>query len=317
MTNKPTLDTSVVKTLSEQTLYKSLGYVAFDWIVIFATIAVAQMFSSFPVYLLAVLVIANRQHGLLILMHDSSHFRFSRNRKLNDITGELLTAWPLFIRMKAYREKHLAHHKNPNTELDPDFRDDRYLKTRKQILKKLMGDALALNTFGQLAEIKRLKTETTTTYKVLRALFYVALATTLTLTGTWKLYLLYWILPSFTWLKVVLRLRAISDHTGVQAKEKPFDTRTIVPNLFDRIFLAPHNCSYHLGHHIYAAVPCYNLVQLHNAIMKDSDMASKAHISHGYLNMLCEFPWSEKEIPECEAKYNLNFTQGYPEKKQA
>jgi fatty acid desaturase len=311
-TEKNNLTPETLKTLSKQNLAKSLSLVAFDWAVIAGTIALTQNFWSLPLYLLAVLVIGNRQHGLLILMHDSSHFRFSRNRKLNDFFGEFLTAWPLFIRMKAYREKHLAHHKNPNTEMDPDFREDRYPQTRKQILIKLLGDGLALNTLQQFEEIKRLKTETSTTYKTLRISFYLALAVALTVTGTWKPYLLFWIVPSFTWLKVVLRLRAISDHTGVQAKEKPFDTRTIVPTLMDRIFLAPHSCSFHVGHHIYAAVPCYNLGKLHKAIMSHPEMGPKVHISKGYVNMLMEFPWSQEDIATFEKTKGLNFTTGYP-----
>jgi fatty acid desaturase len=313
MSTKLNVNPEIIKKLSEQNALKSLSLIAFDWISIAAVIALSVNYWNPFLYVLAVMIIANRQHGLLILMHDSSHFRFSRNRKLNDIMGEGLTAWPLFIRMKAYREKHLAHHQKANTSEDPDFRPERYPQTRKEILKKVVGDGLAINTLEQLEEIKRLRTKTSTTYQALRIAFYIAVAAGLTAIGGWKIFLMYWVVPSFTWLKVALRLRSVSDHTGVQDREKPFDTRTIVPSLFDKLFLAPHSSSYHLGHHIYAAVPCYNLKKLHYALMEVPEIRAKAHVSNGYHNMLMEFPWDKKDIASHEEKFGLSFSRGYPE----
>lgn len=300
-----------VKLLSEQNLLKSLSHVLFDWAVIAAIIFVVESAFSIPLYILAVMLIANRQHGLLILMHDASHFRFSRNRKLNDMVAELFTAWPLFIRMLAYRERHLAHHKHTNTALDPDFRSERYPQKRGQILKMLIRDALALNTLEQFREIKRLSVQTSVSYKRFRLLFYVVLFSGITLLGVWPEFLMYWIVPAFTWLKVCLRLRSVADHTGLQAKPAPFDTRTVVPNLFDRLFLAPHSSSYHFGHHNYAAVPCYNLKKLHALLMK-SDMGPQIHVTNGFIGLLKEFPRNAAEIPLTEKTYGLSFTKNLP-----
>jgi fatty acid desaturase len=312
MAIKHYIDPAIVKKYSHPEYLHSLSMIAFDWIAIFTVIAICQYFFNPFTYIVAVMLIANRQHGLLILMHDSSHFRFSTNRKLNDITGELLTAWPLFIRMKAYREKHMQHHQFANTDKDPDFRKDRYLKTRKEVLIALLRDGLALNTLGQLEEIKRLKTNTSRNYKLARLGFYLSLAITLTAFGLWKLYLLYWIVPAFTWLKVCLRLRAIADHTGVQNREQPFDTRTVVPSWFDRLFLAPHGCSYHIIHHGYAAVPCHRLKKLHGIMMQHPEVPGKAHITYGFHNLILEFPKDISSTEQQEKRLGLSFSANYP-----
>lgn len=309
--NKIILSPEALKEISKQNVFKSLGQIAFDWLVILSVIALTQSYFHWALYIVAVMVIANRQHGLLILMHDSSHFRYSRNKALNDFLGELLTAWPLFIRMRAYRERHLAHHQHSNTLQDPDFRPERYPRFRGAIIKMLVKDALALNTLEQFKEITRLKVHTSGLYKTLRALFYVTAIATITYFNAWTVVFMYWIVPAFTWLKVCLRMRSIADHTGLQHNEAPYDTRTIVPTLFDRIFFAPHSSSYHFGHHMYAAVPCYNLKKLHALIMH-ADVDRRVHVTPGFFALLQEFPRHEAELHEIEKTKKVSLTQNMP-----
>jgi fatty acid desaturase len=226
-------------------------------------------------------------------MHDSAHHRLATSKLLNDVFGELFCAWPMFFRMAAYRENHLLHHRYPNTPVDPDFRPGRFPKSGREIVKMLLGDVTAFHTIEQLGELKRLKKPTTLRTKLLRLAYYAALAAVLTYLGLWKVYLLYWIVPLFTWLKLVLRVRAIADHAGVETREHPFSTRTIIPNWFDRAFLAPRNCSYHLGHHLYQTVPWYNLKRLHAELMKDPTFQKRARITRGFWRLFLEFPWRE------------------------
>ena len=297
--------------LSEQNFGKSMMHVSFDWISIALIIYFAQMYFNPITYILAVMLIANRQHGLLIQMHDCSHFRFSPNRRLNDITGDLLTAWPLFIQMKAYREKHLSHHRHSNTDKDPDFTIARYPKFRGDILVMLLKDLFALNTFAHFKQIKQLQVKTSLTQKIIRALYYVVALSLIVHFGAFKGFLLFWVVPTFTWLKVCLRFRSISDHTGLQHNEGPFDTRTVIPNLFDRLFLAPHYSSYHFGHHTFGAVPCYNLKKLHIEIMKSKD-AHLVHITNGFWELLNEFPTDEANISIVEKAKNVSLTINMP-----
>lgn len=72
-------------------------------------------------YPIALVVIGARQHALLILMHDATHYLAASKRGLNEWLGELLTAAPMFVSMQNYRVNHLAHHQQLNTDADPDW----------------------------------------------------------------------------------------------------------------------------------------------------------------------------------------------------
>lgn len=295
------LSVARVRELSQMSTARALVATALTWGLILLTIWGAERVNHPVVYVIAVMFIANQQHSLLIQMHDAAHKRLSKNRIVNELVGELFCAWPMFFRMAAYRDNHKIHHKHANTALDPDFRPGRFPKTQKEILKMLLRDVTALNTVEQLGELKRLKKPTTKKVLVLRVLFFGATIAAVTALGLWKIYLLYWIVPLFTWLKVVLRMRAIADHAGVHDQPHPFDTRTVIPNLFDRIFLAPRNCSYHLGHHLYSTVPWYNLKKLHVDLMANQEFAKRCRITRGFWRLFLEFPWDEKQVKSLTA----------------
>ncbi len=78
-------------------------------------------------YILAVIVIGSRINGLGALMHDAAHYRGYANRKLNDFIGEML-ALPTSASMAGYRNSHFAHHRELNSENDPDWQRNVGLK---------------------------------------------------------------------------------------------------------------------------------------------------------------------------------------------
>ncbi len=285
------LPASLLKELAKTNAVYSLWLIALDWAAILGAIYLCQRFWNPLFYVVTVMWIGNRQHSLAIQMHDASHSLISKKRWINDPIGEVLCAWPMFFRMAAYRENHIRHHRFTNTAQDPDFRPERFPSNRPLVIRMLLRDLVGLGTIDQLRELKRLKKAgQSRQVAVARILFYALAAAALTLLGGWKLFLLYWLVPIFTWLKVVLRLRAIADHAGLQDQAHPFNTRTVVPNLFDRAFLAPRSCSYHLGHHFYGTVPSYNLKKLHYALMDNPVVAAHARITYGFINLLKEFP---------------------------
>jgi fatty acid desaturase len=289
------LPIEIVRELSRPKAWVAVGTTILTWSLIVSAAWLCEAHFNPLLYVVVVMWIGNQQHSLLIQMHDGSHHRLAKNRYLNDVFAELACAWPMFFRMAAYRENHMLHHRYANTDRDPDFRPERFPKSGREIVKMLLGDVTALNTVAHLGELKRLKKQTSLSTKLLRIAYYVALAAALTYFGAWKAYLLYWIVPLFTWVKVVLRMRAIADHAGVETREFPFNTRTVIPNLFDRMFLAPRNCSYHIGHHLYQSVPWYNLKRLHEELMKDPEFQSRCQITRGFWRLLLEFPWRKEE----------------------
>jgi len=289
-----------LKRLSQLNTPLSIALILSDFVIISAIAYVSYNYLHWAFSILAIMLIGNRQHSLLIQMHDASHGKIAKNKKLNDFMGEVLCAWPLFITMKGYREVHRKHHAHPNTSTDPDFLEDRFPRNRNAMLKLLFLDLIGLGAIEQLKNIKKYKTEMSVQMRVSRILFYVSMIAAISFLGLWKVYLIYWLLPCFTWLKLALRLRSIADHTGpgVYDVPHPFNTRTIIPNWFDIIFLAPRNCSYHLVHHTYDSIPGFRLKEAHEEMMAVEEFAKRARITHGFYNLYFELPKEDYYIDE-------------------
>ena len=100
---------------------KNLALLMGDWLISLACL-------SWVVYrplsigsVLAWIVLASRQHGMLACLHEAVHGhllpgRFSRNARLAD----WLCAFPFGIDFDGYRANHLLHHRFLGTPLDPD-----------------------------------------------------------------------------------------------------------------------------------------------------------------------------------------------------
>ncbi len=65
-------------------------------------------------YLLAVMVIGSRQHALMILGHDASHYRYLPTRWQNDLFGNIFLMWPTFASVEGFRKFHGTHHQYTN-----------------------------------------------------------------------------------------------------------------------------------------------------------------------------------------------------------
>ena len=72
-------------------------------------------------YMLAVLIVGNRQHGLALLGHDGTHCTLSHNRALNEFLTNLLAWWPLLLTNGGYRALHTDHHLHLSTDRDPEI----------------------------------------------------------------------------------------------------------------------------------------------------------------------------------------------------
>ena len=72
------------------------------------------------VYIGAVVVIAARQHALMVLVHEAIHKRIARTVWINDALARVAAAFPVFISLSKWRFIHLHHHQYTQTKDDPD-----------------------------------------------------------------------------------------------------------------------------------------------------------------------------------------------------
>jgi fatty acid desaturase len=106
---------------------------------------------------------------------------------------------------------------------------------------------------------------------------HLALAVVFVITGNWILLILFTFAPFCTgWFKA---LTHIPQHVGMRPDIADWrqSTRTYLAGPIVRFFY--WNMNYHVEHHMYAAVPFYNLPKLRKAIESDLPVASRGLIS--------------------------------------
>jgi fatty acid desaturase len=290
--HSPLIAGSEIKRLSTLSQWRSMGWLALDWLVIAAAIAVSEYSGSWIVYVFAILVIAGRQHGIGVLVHEAAHYRMLKNRKLNDWVVDVLAAWPMLATVASYRRNHLAHHQNTNTEDDPDWMTKigraafTFPQKMRDAILYLAGYLVAVNTFRDLAHVlPRISKNDTSTpgYKIMRVTYFAAIIALFGVLGVIPQFILYWIVPYFTVLFLFFHVRNVAEHFGdMDYSEELTSSRTVVPYFWERWCFGPHNVHYHLEHHLYPSVPFYNLPELHRLLMKNEFYRGKAHLTRGY-----------------------------------
>ena len=304
--------------------WASLRAICFDWLVIAATIWAAAHFARVWLYPLAIVVIGARQQGLIVLMHEASHRKLFRRAGWNDFAGEVLLAWPFFFSMFSYRANHMAHHHHLNTELDPDWvryltgdAEERqaweYGRSLRAVLLPLLTDLVGWGAAAQVRRVLRLARPRNHDPRragpeadeaaaarfgrypaAWRWLFLAALILTLALTGAWVGFLLYWVVPALTVLKMCTRLRLLAGHFAINGGE---GARTTLTSPLVGFFLSPHQIGYHVEHHLYPAIYFRRLPELHQRLVASGAYDGRLPLRRtlGYWNLFKE--WTESPLP--------------------
>jgi len=274
-------------------------HVAAEWALIAATIYLCQRFWHPMLYVFAVVFIASRQHALLVLMHDGVHYRLLRNRRLNDWMSEALLAWPHLVSARKYRKNHFGHHRHLNTAEDPDLMRRAgdpvwvFPQAVPTLARTLFRDAVGLNAPAllKLAASVAKADAVPKWFLAARYAFYAAVLGIVIYAGGLEVLVLYWIVPMFTCLVLIMRIRSIAEHHAIEIGEPQTAyprTRTTDATWLERIFLAPKNVNYHIEHHFFPSVPFYRLPELHAILMSKPGYREGAHVTRTYWGVLEE-----------------------------
>jgi fatty acid desaturase len=244
-------------------------------------------------YLLAVIVVGTRISGVGGLMHEAAHYRVFRNRTLNDFVGELM-AFPTTASMAGYRNSHFAHHRELNSYKDPDWtrnlllEDYEFPMPQYLFLRKVLLHVAGFRIRQQLGSFHnnpQTRDIPVLTARLRLAAFAGLLVASIAL-GFWKHLLLYWAVPLLTAFLAVRYLRMAAEHYGVRREDVLSETRTVIAPLWQLILLAPWGLNYHLEHHLYPGITCFNLGKAHRILMTRPPYAEAAHITYGYFGGL-------------------------------
>jgi fatty acid desaturase len=293
-----------VKELSVLQPGRALLATAEEWAGIAAAIALCVYFWHPLLYVVAVMFIGARQHALLILGHDASHYRYLKTRWQNDLFGNLFLMWPTFASVEAFRKFHGTHHQytglpndgnrqlwhtpNAEGELEPEWE---FPKTRAGLVLMVLRRAAFLTGISWIVRglVGASIIPSPRWMVAARIAFYASVAGALTMLGLWAEPVWYWLVPFCTWHIAAQYMRLICEHSAIESDEDEYRvTRTTLPTWLEAVFVLPRNVGYHLEHHWYPSVPFYRLPELHRLLAEREGFRSHAVVRRSLITSLGE-----------------------------
>ena len=299
------------KLLLQKSDWRGLFEVIFTWGLIAAAFALVIYVPHPLTYIAAWLVIGGRQLACSIIMHDTGHFALFQSKRLNNIIGKWLGAYPVLSDLGAYRPYHNIHHIHTGTDEDPDlllttgyparlismtrkfFRDISGLTgIKSQIAFTMMQlGILEYNLGKKVVWIDSSKRPLKTIlYNGITNLAGPIVANIILFSILWSLghpYLyLLWIISLFTSFQLFIRIRSMAEHSMViQSGDPHTNTRTTYANPIERLLFAPHYVNYHAEHHLMMGVPPYNLPKMHQLLLRKG-FYEKGILEQGYFSLI-------------------------------
>jgi fatty acid desaturase len=262
-----------IRRLSKIDSTKVMLVFAFEVALIAAAVTISETWFNPLTYVLAVVVVGTRINGLGALVHDAAHYRIFRNRTINDIVGEIV-AFPTTASMAGYRNSHFSHHRELNSHKDPDW-------VRNLFLDDFEFPAPQVQFHGN----KETRDIPVLTFR-LRLAVILALIVSSIIFGFWTQLLLYWAVPLLTVFLTVRYLRGVAEHYAVGHDGVLSESRTVVAPIWQLFLIAPWGLNYHLEHHLFPGITCFNLATAHRILMIREPYRQQAQITHGYFSGL-------------------------------
>ena len=204
-----------------------------NWALIGAIFAFAAAWPNPVTLVLAVILLAGRQLGLSVLMHDCGHRTLFRSAFLNDFVGQWLCARPVLNDQPSYARGHLEHHRQAGSPEDPDLPNyQAYPISRQSFRRKVIRDltgqtGFKLVTFivrgasGVLSAEKRAGSWPFVQQMAVQCLLFLILASF----GIGWTYLL-WVIAYMTVFMLIVRIRQVAEHAAVPDGRCSFDGAT-------------------------------------------------------------------------------------------
>ena len=242
-----------------------------------AAIAACVRWTTVPVCATAFVVVATRQHALLMLYHDAVHGLLARDRRLNDAAINLFVGVPFLLPVEVFRPLHIRHHRHLGQADDPErtilFADQHWryrALPAATLLRQVLADLFLLNGVRTLlawrARTPRLRVSTDTW---MVALAWAVLLCTLLAhsAGIVALALALWFGPVLTLTNLLQKVRSFSEHGGGNDATGPGHEWTYSwrPGPLGRLFIWPYNINRHREHHAQPDVPWHGLPHVSGA----------------------------------------------------
>ena len=272
------------------------------WCALFGCLEVVLRSDSWFVYAACFLAI-----GILInavgsyWTHEATHFHIARNRKWNDLLGDLFMAGPTGVTVAHYRWQHFRHHAHVN---DPEAEID------QSAWICLRGNNLFVQALYHLAGLHAVRTilryshsspdprkstlpprsvASMASFVVVNGAVFLRCA----LADQWYMYFLMWVAPLFTIAVTIANVGTIVEHQpssdvcDVGLSKLPVVTRLMKAGWLERIVFGHVGFFFHFDHHLYPGVPVHRLPELRAILEKRGCFEQPGiEVAHGYLRTL-------------------------------
>lgn len=238
------------------------------------------------VYALAFIFMGCLQNALIQWRHEASHFCLTRDKKLNDIIGDLFVAGPVGTTVSTYRHHHVSHHmylNDPDKEIQPAtwicLRGTHLLA---EVVNHLVGWSYVIlayrifknnkqKTRRQQASLQVFSPASIAAFIVVNVSLFALAA----VQGAWYAYFILWLIPPFTVAQLINNFRTIVEHqpssdvcdVGRSVKLYAM-TRVIKANPIERWLIAPVGFYFHHEHHAWPAIPYHRLGEVRSLLRK-------------------------------------------------
>ena len=237
------------------------------WLSVTILFGVATWSGRWWVVVLAFLLMGPIHVRFAILMHEAAHRLLFSSKRVNDLVGTWLIAYPAFVPISLYRRSHFAHHREEFGPEEPDLAFYRgYPCEPGDLRRRLLRDAIGISGWKNF-KVLLLATRSKQGRRIAVPILGVQVllwAISWAATGAWWAYPVLWFAPWMTQWRVLNRLRAIGEHGGMEASDdRRATTHNVRQHWFARFWFVPYNTGWHLAHHVDMGIPWRNLPAFH------------------------------------------------------
>ena len=220
------------------------------------------------------------------MMHESSHSLLSRNTSVNRWLG-FVSGLPGLVSISAYRSVHSFHHAHTRSPRDPDSIEDSAPKSLPLVAAYLLVLFFGIYIYIVTVAVNGFKRGSPRTRKHILAEYGLIIATIGLAFAALpaRAVMLVWGYPLLVAAQLT-NVRGLAEH-GMTTSGNPFiDTRTVISNKLMAFFMC--NLNYHLEHHMFPGIPCYNLPKVHK-LLQGIYPTTASSVYPGYIQFLVDF----------------------------
>ncbi|MDK7115336.1 fatty acid desaturase family protein [Staphylococcus pettenkoferi] len=296
-----------LKPLMKKNNYYNIIALIIDWSLILGCSAASVFSENLIIYLFTILIIGSRMRAFDNLMHEACHRSLFTNKFYNKWIACLFIAFPIFTSYTAYCNSHFEHHRNLwDAEKDPDTKRYRLvgldkpqkstkLFVKNHILKTLLLFHVPKYILGTI-NVNLYSKEIPKSEIWVRNIFWMSIITLSIIFNFWLYLILFWFVLLLTTFQIIRYWAEMAEHSGLNNGEEITASRNTFGMPWTIFLLHPHHDNYHLVHHLFPAIPHYNLKKAHEILMTDTKYREAHHCTGFFKTTLPGFYSVIKDI---------------------